>query len=129
MHDPVADLLTRIRNGQRAKHQSVTMNSSRLKEEIVKVLKSEGYILDYQVSSEKNNIKSLTVNLKYYHGRPVIERILRISRPGLRVYTPHKSIEPVPGFGIAILSTSKGVMSHTTAKKQGIGGEVLCEVA
>ncbi|KTD19180.1 30S ribosomal protein S8 [Legionella lansingensis] len=129
MHDPVADMLTRIRNGQQAKHQSVTLNSSKLKEEIARVLKEEGYILDYSVQSLENNLKSITLQLKYYHGRPVIERILRISRPGLRVYKSFKDLPSIPGFGIAILSTSKGVMSHVAAKRQGVGGEVLCEVA
>lgn len=129
MHDPVADMLTRIRNGQQAKHQSVTLNSSKLKEEIARVLKEEGYILDYNVQPLENNLKSITLQLKYYHGRPVIERILRISRPGLRVYKSFKDLPSIPGFGVAILSTSKGVMTHVAAKKQGVGGEVLCEVA
>ena len=129
MHDPVADMLTRIRNGQQAKHQSVTLNSSKLKEEIARVLKEEGYILDYNVQPLENNLKSITLQLKYYHGRPVIERILRISRPGLRVYKSSKELPSIPGFGVAILSTSHGVMTHVTAKKKGVGGEVLCEVA
>ncbi|WP_220271782.1 MULTISPECIES: 30S ribosomal protein S8 [Legionella] len=129
MHDPVADMLTRIRNGQQAKHQSVTLNSSKLKEEIARVLKEEGYILDYSVQPLENNLKSITLQLKYYHGRPVIERILRISRPGLRVYKSSKELPSIPGFGVAILSTSHGVMTHVTAKKKGVGGEVLCEVA
>ncbi|HHF7346680.1 TPA: 30S ribosomal protein S8 [Legionella feeleii] len=129
MHDPVADMLTRIRNGQQAKHQSVTLNSSKLKEEIARVLKEEGYILDYSVQPLENNLKSITLQLKYYHGRPVIERILRISRPGLRVYKSSKDLPSIPGFGVAILSTSHGVMTHVTAKKKGVGGEVLCEVA
>ncbi|WED42622.1 30S ribosomal protein S8 [Legionella cardiaca] len=129
MHDPVADMLTRIRNGQQAKHQSVTLNSSKLKEEIARVLKEEGYILDYNIEPLENNLKSITLQLKYYHGRPVIERILRISRPGLRVYKSFKDLPSIPGFGVAILSTSKGVMTHIAAKKQGVGGEVLCEVA
>jgi small subunit ribosomal protein S8 len=129
MHDPVADMLTRIRNGQQAKHQSVTLDSSKLKEEIARVLKEEGYILDYNVQSLENNFKSMTLQLKYYHGRPVIERILRISRPGLRVYKSSKNLPSIPGFGVAILSTSHGVMTHVAAKKKGVGGEVLCEVA
>jgi small subunit ribosomal protein S8 len=129
MHDPVADMLTRIRNGQQAKHQSVTLNSSKLKEEIARVLKEEGYILDYNVQSLENNFKSITLQLKYYHGKPVIERILRISRPGLRVYKSSKDLTSIPGFGVAILSTSKGVMTHIAAKRQGVGGEIICEVA
>lgn len=129
MHDPVADMLTRIRNGQQAKHQSVTLNSSKLKEEIARVLKEEGYILDYNVQALENNHKSMTIQLKYYHGRPVIERILRISRPGLRVYKSSKDLPSIPGFGVAILSTSKGVMTHVAARVKGVGGEVICEVA
>jgi small subunit ribosomal protein S8 len=129
MHDPVADLLTRIRNGQQAKHQQITLVSSKLKEEIVRVLKEEGYIENFHVESLDNNLKKLTVKLKYYHGRPVIELIKRISRPGLRVYRSCKDLSPIPGFGVAILTTSKGIMTHSSAKTQGVGGEVICEVA
>lgn len=129
MHDPVADMLTRIRNGQQAKHTSVTLTSSKLKEEIARVLKEEGYIVDYTVEPLENNLSSMTIALKYYHGRPVIERILRISRPGLRVYKSSKHLSSVSGFGVAILSTSKGVMTHIAARTNGVGGEVLCEVA
>jgi small subunit ribosomal protein S8 len=129
MHDPVADMLTRIRNGQQAKHQQVTLTSSKLKEEIARVLKEEGYISDYSVEALANNLKSMTVELKYYKGKPVIEQIKRISRPGLRVYKSVKELAPIPGFGIAILSTPKGVMTHINAKKDGVGGEVICEVA
>ena len=129
MQDPVADMLTRIRNGQQAKHQSVTLNSSKLKEEIARVLKEEGYILDYEVQPLENNLKSITIKLKYYHDRPVIERILRISRPGLRVYKSSKELPSIPGFGVAILSTSKGVMTHVAARTSGVGGEIICEVA
>lgn len=129
MHDPVADMLTRIRNGQQAKHQQVTLISSSFKEEIARVLKEEGYISDYSVEALDNNLKSMTVDLKYYHGRPVIEKIKRVSRPGLRVYKSSKELSAVPGFGIAILSTSKGVMTHIKAKADGVGGEIICEVA
>ncbi|WP_449280259.1 30S ribosomal protein S8 [Legionella dresdenensis] len=129
MHDPIADMLTRIRNGQLAKHPSVTLNSSKLKEEIARVLKEEGYIADYSVETLQNNLSEMTINLKYYQGRAVIERIARISRPGLRVYKSCKELSSIPGFGIAILSTSKGVMTHASAKKNCVGGEVLCEVA
>lgn len=129
MHDPVADMLTRIRNGQQAKHQSVSLNSSKLKEEIARVLKEEGYILDYSIESLDNNLKSMTIGLKYYHGTPVIKRIARISRPGLRIYKQSKELQAIPGFGVAILSTSKGVMTHIAAKSNCVGGEVLCEVA
>ena len=102
MHDPVADMLTRIRNGQQAKHQQVTLVSSNLKEEIARVLKEEGYIDSYVVEALENNLKSITVKLKYYHGRPVIELIKRISRPGLRVYKSYKDLSSIPGFGVAI---------------------------
>ena len=129
MHDPVADMLTRIRNGQQAKHKQVKLFSSNLKVEIARVLKEEGYIADYSVNVLENNFKEMTVDLKYYHGKPVIELIKRISRPGLRVYKSVKELTPVPGFGIAILSTSHGVMTHSAAKKMGVGGEIICEVA
>lgn len=129
MHDPVADMLTRIRNGQQANHQQITLVSSKLKEEIARVLKEEGYIEDYFVEALDNNLKAMTIKLKYYHGKPVIELIKRISRPGLRVYKSYKDLSPVPGFGIAILSTSKGIMTHLSAKSRGVGGEVICEVA
>ena len=129
MHDPVADMLTRIRNSQQAKHQQVTLISSNLKEEIARVLKEEGYISDYSVESLANNLKSITLSLKYFHGRPVIEKIRRISRPGLRVYKSAKELLSVPGFGVAILSTSRVVMTHVKAKADGVGGEIICEVA
>ena len=109
--------------------RSVTFNSSKLKEEIARVLKEEGYILDYNVELLENNLKSITIQLKYYHGKPVIDRIMRISRPGLRVYKSSKELASIPGFGVAILSTSKGVMTHIAAKNNGLGGEVICEVA
>jgi small subunit ribosomal protein S8 len=129
MHDPIADMLTRIRNGQQAKHQQITLISSRLKEEIVRVLKEEGYIEDFSVEPLKNNLKLMTVKLKYYHGRPVIALIKRISRPGLRSYRSSKKLTSIPGFGVAILSTSQGIMTHIAAKMKGVGGEVICEVA
>jgi len=129
MQDPVADMLTRIRNGQQAKHKEVKLASSKLKEQIARVLKEEGYIDDFRVESLDNNLKSMIIALKYYHGRPVIERIKRISRPGLRVYKSVKELRTIPGFGIAILSTPKGVMTHIAAKSNCVGGEVICEVA
>lgn len=129
MHDPVADMLTRIRNSQQAKHQSVTLQSSNLKVEIARVLKEEGYISDYSVEDLANNLKMITVNLKYFHGRPVIEKIRRISRPGLRIYKSSDDLSSVAGFGIAILTTPKGVMTHVKARASRVGGEVICEVA
>lgn len=129
MNDPVADMLTRIRNGQQAKHQQVGLSSSNLKVEIARVLKEEGYINDFSVETSENNIKMMTIDLKYFSGKPVIDRIKRISRPGLRVYKAAKELIAIPGFGISIVSTSKGVMSHIKAKANGIGGEIICEVA
>ena len=129
MQDPVADMLTRIRNAQCANHQQVKFISSKLKQEIARVLKEEGYIADFLVTPLENNLKSITLDLKYFKGRPVIDRIKRISRPGLRVYKSSKILGSVPGFGVSILSTSKGVMTHTQAKANGIGGEIICEVA
>jgi small subunit ribosomal protein S8 len=129
MHDPVADMLTRIRNGQQAKHRQVTLISSNLKVEIARVLKEEGYLSDYSVEPLENNLKLMTIDLKYYHGRPVIDRIKRVSRPGLRLYKSYKELSSIPGFGVAILSTSKGVMTHVKARANGIGGEIICEVA
>lgn len=129
MHDPVADMLTRIRNAQQAKHLTVSFPASRLKEQILKVLKEEGYVLDYHVESQQDDRKTITVHLKYFQGRPVIDRLNRVSRTGLRVYRSAKNLPKVPGFGIAIITTSHGVMSHFAAQAKGIGGEVICEVA
>ena len=129
MQDPVADMLTRIRNGQQAKHQKVMLDLSKFKKEIARVLKEEGYISDFSIENEDNHAKTITIDLKYYQGKPVIERIKRISKPGLRVYKSAKELGAIPGFGIAILSTSQGVMTHVRAKQIGVGGEVICEVA
>ncbi len=128
MHDPISDMLTRIRNAQRANKATVSMPSSKLKCAIAQVLKEEGYIDGFSVTSE---IKaSLTVQLKYYAGRPVIERIERVSRPGLRIYKGSENIPNVMnGLGIAILTTSKGVMTDRKARANGVGGELLCVVA
>jgi len=128
LQDPIADMLTRIRNGQMAKHKSVKLNSSKMKEEIARVLKEEGYISNYSVSPDQVK-KELEIELKYFQGKPVIDTISRKSRPGLRQYTSYKDLLPVPGFGIKIMSTSKGIMTHINAKKLGVGGEVICEVA
>ncbi len=127
--DPIADMLTRIRNGQSARKTQVTMPSSKLKEAIASVLQQEGYIDGYEVSSEGEK-KSLAVRLRYFEGRPVISRIGRISRPGLRVYRGKADIPDVQGgLGVAIVSTSHGVMSDKAARAAGQGGEVLCYVA
>ncbi|MFO7286523.1 MAG: 30S ribosomal protein S8 [Gammaproteobacteria bacterium] len=129
MTDPIADLLTRIRNGQAARKESVSLPSSKQKVEICRVLEAEGYIAGYSV--EDNDGKPvLTVRLKYYQDRPVIETIRRVSRPGLRVYRRKDELPKVQGgFGIAIVSTSRGVMSDRQARAEGHGGEVLCIVS
>lgn len=129
MNDPVSDMLTRIRNAQQAEKESVSMPSSKLKVAIAKVLKDEGYIDDFAVRGEASK-PELQVSLKYYAGSPVIEKIERVSRPGLRIYKPSRDIPRVMnGLGVAIVSTSKGVMTDRKARGMGIGGEVLCIVA
>jgi small subunit ribosomal protein S8 len=129
MSDPISDMLTRIRNAQESEKQSVAMPASKLKASIAQVLKDEGYIDDYAVRGETAK-PQLEISLKYYAGRPVIEKIERISRPGLRIYKPSKEIPRVMnGLGIAIVSTSKGVMTDRRARGLGVGGEVLCIVA
>ena len=129
MTDPVADLLTRIRNGQTAGKAEVHLDSSRLKTAIAKVLKDEGYVEGFAVVGEENR-PQLEIALKYYAGRPVIEKIERVSKPGLRIY---KSKDDIPrvmnGLGIAIVSTSRGVMTDRKARATGVGGEVICIVA
>ncbi len=129
MTDPVADMLTRIRNGQMAEKLGVTMPSSKLKEAIAKVLKDEGYIEDFAIRKADGKAE-LDIELKYYAGRPVIERIERISKPGLRVYRSKLELPKVMnGLGIAIVSTPKGVMTDRMARSANVGGEVLCIVA
>lgn len=129
MNDPIADMLTRIRNAQAAGKPDVKMPSSKVKVSIAGVLKDEGYILDFQTADEPGNKKTLTIALKYYEGRPVIERIQRSSKPGLRIF---RGVDDLPkvqgGLGIAIISTSHGVMSDRAARAGGHGGEVLCVV-
>jgi small subunit ribosomal protein S8 len=129
MSDPIADMLTRIRNAQLAEKLSVAMPSSRVKVSIAQVLKDEGYIEDFKVRDEDGK-STLEVALKYYAGEPVIEKIERVSRPGLRIYKGRDDIPKIMnGLGIAIVSTSKGVMTDRKARATGIGGEVLCIVA
>ncbi|TSA50784.1 MAG: 30S ribosomal protein S8 [Nitrosomonadales bacterium] len=129
MSDPIADMLTRIRNAQSVNKPSVTMPASKLKGSIAKVLKDEGYIEDFAVHSNDGK-PLLEIGLKYYAGRPVIEKIERISRPGLRIYRGNQDIPKVMnGLGVAIVSTSQGVMTDRKARAAGIGGEVLCVVA
>jgi small subunit ribosomal protein S8 len=129
MTDPIADMLTRIRNGQMVNKLEVAMPSSRLKRAVAQVLKDEGYIQDFDVQVDGGK-SALTVTLKYYDGRPVIENIQRVSRPGLRTYRSKDELPQVlGGLGIAIVSTSKGVMSDRAARAAGEGGEVLCVVS
>ncbi|MBX9629482.1 MAG: 30S ribosomal protein S8 [Burkholderiales bacterium] len=129
MSDPIADMLTRIRNAQTSEKPSVSMPASKLKASIAKVLKDEGYIDDFAVRPNEGK-PTLEIGLKYYAGRPVIERIERVSRPGLRIYKAAREIPNVMnGLGIAIVSTSQGVMTDRRARAQGVGGEVLCIVA
>lgn len=129
MSDPISDMLTRIRNAQRAEKATVSMPSSKLKVSIAKVLQDEGYIEEFQVL-ENGNKPEIVITLKYYAGAPVIERLDRVSRPGLRIY---KGVDDMPkvmgGLGVCIVSTSQGVMTDRKARAAGIGGEVLCVVA
>jgi small subunit ribosomal protein S8 len=128
MSDPIADMLTRIRNAQMVEKTSVVMPSSKLKVAIAQVLKDEGYIENFAVRGEAK--PELEIGLKYYAGRPVIERIERVSRPGLRIYKGRNEIPQVMnGLGVAIVTTPKGVMTDRKARQAGIGGEVLCYVA
>lgn len=127
MQDSLADMLTRIRNAHARNRQTVSMPSSRLKVSVAEVLKSEGYIADFTVTGDAK--PELTITLKYFEGKPVIEEIHRASRPGLRYYAGSKSLPKVRGgLGVAIVSTSQGVMSDRAARAAGIGGEVLCTV-
>ena len=129
MSDPIADMLTRIRNAQMSEKPSTAMASSKLKVSIAQVLKDEGYIEDFSVRDLAGKLQ-LEIGLKYYAGRPVIERLERVSKPGLRVYRASKAVPRVMnGLGIAIVSTSQGVMTDRKARGLGVGGEVLCVVA
>lgn len=129
MSDPIADMLTRIRNAQLAEKTSVVMPASKLKAAIAQVLKDEGYVEDFAVHDAEGK-PVLDISLKYYAGRPVIEKIERVSRPGLRIYKASNKLPNVMnGLGVAIVSTSKGVMTERKARASGVGGEVLCIVA
>ena len=129
MSDPIADLLTRIRNAQMARKPEVSVGVSKLKQAVVKVLKDEGYVADYRVAAEGGK-GTITIALKYFEGRPVIDRLERISRPGLRIYRGKDELPKVlNGLGTVIVSTPKGVMTDKQARAIGQGGEVLCIVA
>ena len=128
MTDPISDMLTRIRNAQAVEKTEVTMPASKVKTAIAKVMKDEGYILDYKLDTEVK--KQLTVTLKYYNGKPVISMVKRVSRPGLRIYKNKNELPKVLlGLGVAIISTSKGLMSDSAARAAGCGGEVLCYIS
>ena len=126
MSDPLGDMFTRIRNGLAVNKESVKCRGSKFAAAILQVMVDEGYILGYDFSADK---RTITVVLKYYGGKPVIESIRRISRPGLRRYATGANLKPVQnGLGIAIVTTSKGVMTNIEAKRQGVGGEIVCHV-
>ncbi len=130
MTDPIADMLTRIRNGLRAEKLSVRMGASRIRRAIAQVLKDEGYITDFRVIEDEGGRHELEIVLKYHAGRPVIARLERVSKPGRRVYVSRNALPRVDGgLGVAIVSTSRGVMTDRAARQAGVGGEVLCIVA
>ena len=127
--DPIGDMFSRIRNGQMRSLNSVNIPSSNFRQNILKILKNEGYINDYFIDKSEKNKINLKINLKYYEGDPVIKEIKRISKPGRRVYSRANSIPKVMnGLGLAIISTPKGVMSDTEARKNNVGGEIICRV-
>lgn len=129
MTDPLGDLLTRIRNGQRARKNAITSPASKLRVNVLDVLQREGYIRGYEVKDVRAGISEVNVELKYHEGDPVIREIQRVSKPGRRVYSKIKDLTRVyNGLGIAILSTPRGVMSDAEAREQNVGGEVLCQV-
>ncbi len=127
--DPIGDMFSRIRNGQMRSLNSIDIPLSNFRKNILEILKKEGYIKDFFIDKKENNKVTLRINLKYYEGDPVIKEIKRISKPGRRVYSRANSIPKVMnGLGLAILSTPKGVMSDTEARKNNIGGEIICRV-
>ena len=127
--DPIGDMLTRIRNGQMRSSTTVRVPASKFREKVLDVLRDEGYISSYKLSADKNKKNNISVDLKYNQGIPVIKEITRISKPGRRVYTKADSIPRIQnGLGIAIMSTSKGIMTDNDARKENLGGEILCKV-
>ena len=127
--DPIGDMLTRIRNGQMRSLTKIVIPFSNFRLKILEVLKKEGYIINFNISDDKNKIKSILVDLKYYEGQPVIKEIKRISKPGRRIYAKADSISRIQnGLGLAIVSTSKGIMSDSDARTKNIGGEIICRV-
>ena len=127
--DPIGDMLTRIRNAQMRSMSKVKIPSSKFRARILDILKKEGYISDYKLLSDEKNKNSLSINLKYYNGLPVIKEIKRISKPGRRIYARATSIPKIQnGLGLAIVSTSKGIMTDNDARSQNVGGEIICRV-
>ncbi len=129
MSDPIGDMLARIKNAQLRNHKSINLPSSNFKVQIVEILKKEGFIIDYKVENQEANKFALMINLKYSSGSPVINTIERISKPGRRIFSSAESLPKINnGLGIAIVSTSKGVMTDIDARKQKLGGEIICKV-
>lgn len=130
MQDPIADMLTRIRNALHSEHMEVRMPASRLKVDLARIFKDEGYIKDFRILDEHPVKRTLVIDLKYYQGKPVIDEIHRVSRPGLRIYRGKDKLPRVRGgYGVAIVSTSHGLMSDRAARAAGHGGEILCIVS
>ena len=129
LSDPIGDMIARIKNAQYRNHKIITLPSSNFKVKIAEVLKKEGFIIDYKVESKESNIIDLKINLKYNSGSPVISTIERISKPGRRIFSSAQSLPKINnGLGIAIISTPKGVMTDIDARKQKVGGEIICKV-
>ena len=127
--DPIADMIARIKNGLMRSHKKIDMPASIFKTRILDVLKNEGYIIDYKIDDSENKKQNISINLKYHSGNPVINSIERISKPGRRIYSSAESVPKINnGLGIAIVSTPKGVMTDIDARKQRVGGEIICKV-
>ena len=129
LSDPIGDMIARIKNAQLRNHKVMTLPSSKFKVKLADVLKNEGFIIDYKIESKKSNTFDLLINLKYNQGSPVISAIERVSKPGRRIFSSAQSLPKINnGLGIAIISTSKGVMTDIDARKQKLGGEIICKV-
>ena len=129
LSDPIGDMIARIKNAQLRNHKVITLPSSKFKVKLADVLKNEGFIIDYKIESKKSNTFDLLINLKYNQGSPVISTIERVSKPGRRIFSSAQSLPKINnGLGIAIISTSKGVMTDIDARKQKLGGEIICKV-
>ena len=129
LSDPIGDMIARLKNSQMRSHKKIQLPSSKFKTKIAEILKSEGYIIDYEVKEEKNNKSNLHISLKYNSGNPVISSIERVSKPGRRIFSSADSLPKINnGLGIAIISTPKGVMTDVDARKNNIGGEIICRV-